>query len=349
MSSPAFPGVGGAATFSPAAPAASTGASGVLDQRLSMDVQGVDALRRTVRASPQEGMRQASRQFEALFMQMMLKSMREANPSDGLLGGTQEKTYTSMLDQQLTQNLSGRGLGLAEAMFKQLSRTLGGAEAAAAPADGAVDGLPAGRPFSFDAGRAPMPAVPGLPALTPSAPAPAPARTPDLSFYEAATGQATLSRSMLPQAKVEQFVSRLMPAAQQASQKSGVPAQLIMAQAALESGWGKREIRGEDGKNSFNLFGIKAGKDWKGPVVQTTTTEYVNGVAQKTQATFRAYASYEESFADYARFLTGNPRYAGVLTASNAADAAHGLQRAGYATDPHYGGKLVRIMKQMVG
>ena len=304
-------------------------ASGVLDQRLSLDVQGVDALRRTVRTSPQEGMKQASKQFEVMFMQMMLKSMREATPSDGMFSSSQEKTYTSMLDQQLSQNLSGRGLGLAEAMFTQLSRTMG-SNAPATTVGGQLPGAGAG----------------GAP-LMPAAVTSAPVRTPDLSFYEKATAQATMSRSVLPQAHVEQFVSRMLPAAQQASQASGVSAQLIMAQAALESGWGKREIRAEDGKTSFNVFGIKADKSWKGPVVEATTTEYVNGAAQKTQARFRAYCSYEESFADYARFLTSNPRYANVLATPYPADAAHGLQRAGYATDPDYGGKLVRIMKQM--
>ena len=291
--------------------------SGVLDQRLSLDVQGVDALRRTVRSSPQEGMKQASKQFEVMFLQMMLKSMREATPSDGMFSSSQEKTYTSMLDQQLSQNLSGRGLGLAEAMLAQLSRAMG--NEAAPPAPGA---------------------------LAPKT-APVSQATPDLSLYEAATAQATLSRSALPQAHVEQFVTRMLPAAQRASQASGVPAQLIMAQAALESGWGRREIRAEDGSPSYNLFGIKADKSWKGPVAETTTTEYVNGVAQKTRASFRAYGSYDEAFSDYAKFLVTNPRYANVLANRDPAEAAHGLQRAGYATDPDYGGKLVRIMKQM--
>lgn len=303
-------------------------ASGVLDQRLSLDVQSVDALRRTVRSSPHEGMKQASKQFEVMFLQMMLKSMRDATPSEGIFSSSQEKTYTSMLDQQLSQNLSGRGLGLAEAMFTQLSRTMG---------NNAAEQLSGNIPGSTSLG---MPLVPTIvmPALT---------RVPDLSFYEKATAQATMSRSVLPQAHVEQFVSRMLPAAQRASQTSGVPAQLIMAQAALESGWGKREIRTEDGKTSFNVFGIKADKGWKGPVVETTTTEYVNGATQKIQARFRAYDSYEESFADYARFLTSNPRYANVLATPNPAEAAHGLQRAGYATDPNYGEKLVRIMEQM--
>ena len=298
--------------------------AGVLDQRLSLDVQGVDALRRTVRSSPQEGMKQASKQFEVMFMQMMLKSMREATPSDGMFSSQQEKTYTSMLDQQLSQNLSGRGLGLAEAMLTQLSRTMGSAAAS----------LPADTPLG-----APGPLAPTTSPISRTA--------PDLSFYETATAQATLSRSVLPQAHVEQFVTRMLPAAQRASQASGVPAQLIMAQAALESGWGRREIRSEDGNPSYNLFGIKADKSWKGPVAETTTTEYVNGVAQKTRATFRAYGSYDEAFTDYAKFLVTNPRYTNVLATQDPAAAAHGLQRAGYATDPEYGGKLVRIMKQM--
>ena len=335
MNSAGFPNLN-----NPASPASS-----VLDQRLSLDVQGVDSLRRTARSSPQEGMKQASKQFEVMFMHMMLKSMREATPSDGMLSSSQEKTYTSMLDQQLSQNLSGRsrGLGLAEAMFTQLNRTMGGD--ALAPATAAGGKMPGatllGMPRMTDA-KNQSPRMPLLKAVTPAL-----TRVPDLSFYEKATAQATMSRSVLPQAHVEQFVSRMLPAAQRASQASGVPAQLIMAQAALESGWGKREIRSEDGKTSFNMFGIKADKNWKGPVVEATTTEYVNGVAQKTQARFRAYGSYEESFADYARFLTSNPRYANVLASPDAAAAAHGLQRAGYATDPNYGGKLVRIMEQM--
>lgn len=297
-----------------------TPAAGVLDQRLSLDVQGVDELRRTARSSPQEGMRQASKQFEVMFMSMVLKSMREATPSEGLFGSQSEKMYTSMLDQQLAQNLSGRGLGLADAMYAQLSRMAGGEAAVAEPK-----------------------AVP-LPLPTPAVPL---GRAPDLSLYEEATAQATLSRSALPQAHVEAFVSRLLPAAQRASEASGVPAQLILAQAALESGWGKREIRKEDGSSSFNVFGIKADRSWKGAVAESATTEYLNGVPQKTRAAFRAYGSYDEAFADYAKFLAGNPRYSGVLAARDPAEAAHGLQRAGYATDPEYGGKLVRIMRQM--
>lgn len=301
--------------------------SGALDQRFALDVQGVDALRRTTRTSPQEGLKQVSRQFEAMFMQMVLKSMREATPSDGMFDSQQGKLYTSMLDQQLAQNLSGRGLGLAEAMQAQLSRSISPGQA--------QDATPAGKLLTPPLNQNPQ----GL--------QPSPAAVPDLSFYDAAAENPARNASAAAQGHVEQFVARMAAPAQAASQASGVPTQLILAQAALESGWGRREIRGDDGSQSHNLFGIKAGKNWKGPVVEATTTEYVDGVAQRTRATFRAYGSYAEAFADYARFLTGNPRYAQVLATSDPAEAAHGLQRAGYATDPQYGGKLVRIMKQI--
>lgn len=323
----------------------SSATPGVLDQRLSLDVQGVDALRRTVRTSPQEGMKQASKQFEVMFMQMVLKSMREATPSDGMFASQQEKMYTSMLDQQLAQNLSGRGVGLAQAMFAQLSRTMGNAATQALPASALPIATPADQPLAAPPGALAPKTEPAAQTAPVAALSLTPA--PELTFYEATTGQATLSRSVLPQAQVEQFVLRMLPAAQRASQKSGVPAQLIMAQAALESGWGRREVRAKDGGASYNLFGIKADRSWKGPVVEATTTEYVNGVAQKTQATFRVYGSYEEAFADHTRFLLGNPRYANVLATRDATEAAHALQRAGYATDPQYGGKLVRIMQRM--
>ena len=118
----------------------------------------------------------------------------------------------------------------------------------------------------------------------------------------------------------------------------------MVAQAALESGWGKNEIRRADGSPSFNVFGIKAGRSWSGPVAETVTTEYVNGVAQKSVEKFRAYSSYAEGFRDYANLLLNNPRYAAVLEQRDAASFARGLQQAGYATDPMYADKLMRIL-----
>ncbi|HET7837208.1 MAG TPA: flagellar assembly peptidoglycan hydrolase FlgJ [Variovorax sp.] len=316
--------------------AANTGAdrAGALDQRFALDVQGVDALRRTVRASPEEGLKQVSRQFEALFMNMVLKSMREATPSSGLLDGQNEKIYTSMLDQQLAQNLSGRGLGLAEAMLAQLQRSAAAGTDEREPNPAGMSLAPRG----------------GLP-LSPQAGIPlgsAPSSRVDLSAYQVnndRSGSAAGAVANL-QGHVDSFVNRMGASAQAASAASGVPAPLILAQAALESGWGKREIRADDGTQSFNLFGIKADRGWQGPVVETTTTEYVDGEPQRIRAKFRAYGSYEEAFTDYARFMTRNPRYANVLATGDPTEAAHGLQRAGYATDPQYGQKLVRIMQK---
>ena len=123
----------------------------------------------------------------------------------------------------------------------------------------------------------------------------------------------------------------------------------FMGQAALESGWGKREIKHADGSTSFNLFGIKAGPSWKGKVVNVLTTEYEDGVARKVTQPFRAYASYEESFADYARLIGNSPRYESVTTARNEIEAARRIQDAGYATDPRYAQKLIGIMGQLRG
>lgn len=311
-----------------------TARSGALDARFALDMQGVDALRRTARTTPEEGMKQVSRQFEAMFMNMVLKSMREASAtmSSGLLESQNEKVYLSMFDQQLSQSLSGRGLGLADAMLKQLQRTMATTGSADLPDQPQAMPLQA-RSFSQASGA-------------PAMPLPRQAASADLSIYQANGGQPSAGAVASLQDHVDQFVSRMGPSAQAASAASGVPAPLILAQAALESGWGKREIRAENGAQSFNLFGIKADRSWKGPTVEVTTTEFVDGEPQKVRAKFRAYGSYDEAFTDYARFITRNPRYADVLSTDDPAQAAHGLQRAGYATDPQYGNKLVRIMQK---
>lgn len=315
--------------------------SGAMDSRFALDVQGVDALRRTVHGSPQEGLKQVSRQFEALFMNMVLKSMREASATmnSGLLESQNEKVYLSMFDQQLSQNLSGRGVGLAEAMMAQLQRTMATTGSADLPDDPQqAAGLPQYQPQA----RAATLQGSGVPVM----PLPRQATQADLSIYQANGGQPSAGAVASLQDHVDQFVSRMGPSAQAASAASGVPAPLILAQAALESGWGKREIRGENGAQSFNLFGIKADRSWKGPTVEITTTEFVDGEPQKVRAKFRAYGSYDEAFTDYAQFITRNPRYADVVATDDPAQAAHGLQRAGYATDPQYGHKLVRIMQK---
>ncbi len=161
-----------------------------------------------------------------------------------------------------------------------------------------------------------------------------------LAPADAARAAATLDAP----AHVRTFVDRMGAAAQYAAEQSGLPASLILSQAALESGWGRREILHEDGRSSHNLFGIKATGNWEGAVVNVLTTEYTDGEARKLEQPFRAYDSYAESFADYARLITGNRRYRAVLDAASPQDAARRIQAAGYATDPGYADKLIAIM-----
>jgi len=149
----------------------------------------------------------------------------------------------------------------------------------------------------------------------------------------------------IPQKSAAAFVQAHTAAARSAAAQTGIPAEFMISQAALETGWGRKEILHADGSTSFNLFGIKAGAGWRGPVAEVTTTEFINGKAQKVTAKFRAYGSYAESFADYARLIKDSPRYAQVVArGSDAAGFAQGLQRAGYATDPAYADKLSRVI-----
>ena len=287
-----------------------------LTSKFALDVQGVNQLKLDARQSSPGALKQAAQQFEAVFMNMLMKSMREASPQDGMFDSEQTRMYTSMLDQQLTQRMASRGIGLADVMVRQLSRTL------AVPADGA-DAIP-------DA----VPAAQGLP-LNPSDPV-------------AKAIPAVAVRSGDVPEHVEAFVQRLLPHAQMASASTGIPAQFMMGQAALETGWGKAEIRGADGQNSYNLFGIKAGNGWKGRTVDIVTTEYVNGKPQKQVDTFRAYDSYADSFRDYANLLRSNARYQNVIAqGQDAAGFALGLQRAGYATDPNYAQKLMGVIERV--
>jgi len=286
-----------------------------LASKFALDVQGVNQLKLDAKQSSPEALKQAAQQFEAVFMNMLMKSMREATPQDGMLDSDQTRMYTSMLDQQLTQRMASRGIGLADVMVRQLSIALN----VPPPGEGAVPGVEGAQGFPLNA--------PG-PVMAPLLPA-APVRSGDAAAH------------------VEAFVQRLLPHAEAASATTGIPARFMLGQAALESGWGKAEIRGADGQNSHNLFGIKAGASWKGQTVDIVTTEYVNGKPQKQVESFRAYDSYADSFRDYATLLRSNARYQNVIAqGQDAAGFAQGLQQAGYATDPNYAQKLMSVIRQ---
>lgn len=336
-----------------------------LSQRFALDTQGFEGLKQSARNSSDPGtLRAAARQFEAVFTQMVLKSMRDATPQDGVFDSEQGKLYMSMLDQQLAQQMSSRGIGLAEVMVRQLARATGAQDpqgmigAASAPGAKGTAAADAEMAQLLDsrAGSAAAASDGDVPAIGTVVPGTSWNPMAGLRQYRSqdysgqGQGQEESSLGPLPDdapAHVTAFVSRMAGPAEAASRASGVPARLIVGQAALESGWGRREIAHPDGSTTFNVFGIKAGANWKGRVAEVTTTEYVDGQPQKVRARFRAYGSYDEACADYARLLTNNPRYSAVVSAGSADEAAHGLQRAGYATDPAYGHKLVQIMKKV--
>ncbi|PHP88883.1 MULTISPECIES: flagellar assembly peptidoglycan hydrolase FlgJ [Burkholderia] len=318
-----------------------------LTQRFALDVQGFDALRAQAKQSPQAGAKAVAGQFDAMFTQMMLKSMRDATPDGGLLDSHTSKMYTSMLDQQLAQQMSTRGIGVADALMKQLLRNAGvGAGGAAADVGaGGMGGMGVG-------GLGTAGNEGGLAAM--NAMAKAYANAANNGGLAGARGYSAGS-ALTPPLKgasgvrdADAFVDRLAGPAQAASATTGIPARFIVGQAALESGWGKREIRATDGSTSYNVFGIKANKGWTGRTVSALTTEYVNGTPRRVVAKFRAYDSYEHAMTDYANLLKNNPRYAGVLSASRSVEGfAHGMQKAGYATDPNYAKKLISIMQQI--
>lgn len=292
-----------------------------MDVSAAYDANSLHKLHQQASQSGSKSLPAVARQVEGLFVQMMLKSMRAALPKDGLFNSSQSELYTSMYDQQIAQQLSSKGLGLADMMVKQLSQ-------------------PGSAPKS-DAGNTGL--VPGpLPALD--------YMTPALQgefFRRNQQQNAPAAAPMTPVATGNSFTDRLSVPAMIAASQSGISHHLILAQAALESGWGKREIPTSDGKQSYNLFGIKASGDWKGKSTQITTTEYQNGQPVKIQQRFRVYDSYLEAIGDYVKLLSANPRYREVVNAARPEDAAYALQRAGYATDPNYGAKLVQIINQL--
>ena len=294
---------------------------GELQGTLAIDVQALGALRAQAKASPDAALNKVATQFEALFIQMMLKSMRDTMSQDGMFDNDATRTYMGMLDQQLATSMSGKsGFGLSEIIARQLRGTGpagavdAAAGAAATPATGQDTAAPAPvNPFSPMDGYPPSDAV----GATPQASAPA---------------------------HVRDFMERIGPHALEASRKTGVPARFIAAQAALESNWGRNEIRSSDGTRSHNFFGIKASRGWNGKTVDTATTEYSGGQASRTTEKFRAYDSYADAFSDYARLL--QIRYKDAVAAGNdPAQFALGLQRAGYATDPRYAEKVARVIQ----
>ena len=286
-------------------------------QALAVDGRSLNALK--LQASQgdaqaaKDATQEAAKQLESLFMRELIKSMREATMKSGLLDGAESNLANDLFDQQLSVQMSGLPGGLSEAIQRQLAKQMGG--------DADSTALVPGSTLSLDVSRLRSSGAKASTAADPAMPAP--------------KGR-------------DNFVQHHLAAAERVAQESGIPASFMLGQAGHETGWGKSEIRHKDGSNSFNLFGIKAGKGWTGKVAEITTTEYINGTPRKVTAKFRAYDSYEDSFKDYARLINDNPRYdkAQAIAKTGSATAyAAALQKAGYATDPQYAAKLGRAIQ----
>ena len=294
------------------------------------DSSGLAAIKRQAKSNDPAALKAVAKQFEALFLQMVLKSMRDATPKEGLFDSDQTRLYESLLDQQMSQVLAAKGgTGLAKVIESQLSRNAASSDSSSVGASPALE-VPA---VPVNINRSRSMSVPGA---APEAPSVAVTASQEIGGRMAAASPSTSS-----------FIEKMAPYAEDASRAAGIPAKFMLAQAALETGWGRAEPRGADGQPSYNVFGIKAGKNWTGPTADATTTEYVGGVAQQRVERFRAYGSYAEAFRDYANLLASNPRYSGVIGSTDAASFAQGLTRAGYATDPAYADKLTRIIGTM--
>ncbi|MBV2181188.1 MAG: flagellar assembly peptidoglycan hydrolase FlgJ [Castellaniella sp.] len=299
-----------------------------------LDFSSLNTLKRGVQAganAPADKQREVARQFEAVFIQMMLKQARQTSDQmPTLLDSQATRMARSLGDEQAALALANPGLGLADALMAQMQGNSGqkAADPLANPPEAARSRLP-GLQSRIGEGRRQV--------------ADSIASLIDV-LTQRRLGQKVSSAIQGAPDHIRTFVDQMAAAADVASRRSGVPAKLILSQAALESGWGQREITRPDGSSSHNLFGIKAGRGWHGEVVQAMTTEYVDGEPRKMVQPFRAYASYADSLTDYANLISQSDRYSAVMTARSAEDAARKVQAAGYATDPSYADKLISIM-----
>lgn len=302
-------------------------------QDTHLNSQGMESLRAKGREGDPEALKEVARQFESMFVHQMFKQMRSSNEvfgKDSYFSSDETKFHQEMLDQQMSLELTkGQGLGMAEMLYRQMSSAYGkhlnapadsGAEADSPPVSGGL--------FRNE----------NLGSTSYSAPsASASATPPAASIVERES-----SLGDTPQ----DFVQRIRPHAEAAAQQLGVKPESLVAQAALETGWGQHVIHGRDGKNSHNLFNIKADERWNGDRVNVSTLEYRDGLPQMERADFRDYPDYEQSFADYVDFLQNSPRYQEALKSGQDPERyAEALQEAGYATDPAYAEKIKSLLR----
>lgn len=293
-----------------------------------MDIQGLASLRSQARQAPGAAISEVAGQFESLFVQMMLKSMRDATVDGGLFDSTQLDTYQQMFDQQVSLELSQQGgIGLAEILVTQLG---GGAQS-----ETVIEEAGSAPPL-VSLERPPLRVQRDVPGLIPPA-----TERQSVVRADSATRQDDLAASP------EAFIEAVWDDAVAAAGELGLDPAVLVAQSALETGWGKKVIQAADGSSSFNLFGIKVGNGWRGDSSTVNTMEFRDGLAALEKAAFRVYDSLSTAFKDYVSFLKDNPRYQSALEkVSDSKAFLTELQQAGYATDPKYAEKILGILER---
>jgi flagellar protein FlgJ len=289
------------------------------EQTTISDFQSMATLRQQAKNDPEATLKQVAKHFESLYLNMMLKSMRQASLGDPIFDSNSGSLYRDMYDNQIAlQMTQHNGLGIADMLVKQLSGNMG------KPLTPSAEEGTKSVPVSIAVSKFNM--------------------IEDNQLNRKSTKQDPVQFS-----SHNEFVETLMPYAEKAANDLGVAPQVLIAQAALETGWGQYVQKLADGKSSFNLFNIKSDSRWNGNSVNVKTLEYRDGIAQKENASFRVYDSYQESFNDYVEFIKSNPRYQTALE-SNADPEAYAkeLQNAGYATDPQYADKVIDIYQRQV-
>lgn len=320
----------------------------------------------------QENAKEIAQQFEALFLQMTLKSMRDSISKDELFSSDENGDFaTGLLDQQLAYNISksGKGTGIASQVEAEIMRFIRNKNnlGVTPPINEDVKNkpipnftknhvAPVVNPINTEINSTPIKTSevnvektnsPVVAQVSTRESTTAPSKTPMDNVLASIINETKENQQVKKQGQSitpKNFIQEILKGSLQASAETGVPPQFILGHAALESGWGKGTPKLENGDSSFNIFNVKANKDWKGSTVDVATTEYINGSPVKRVETFKAYGSYEEAFKDYATLLKGSSRYASILGSQNSGEFAKGLQKAGYATDPSYSSKLEQVI-----
>ncbi|RDV25031.1 flagellar assembly peptidoglycan hydrolase FlgJ [Alteromonas aestuariivivens] len=290
------------------------------------DMGSINSLREAIASGDEKVLNEAAQQFEAIFVQMMLKSMRQAQDAladeDSPFNSQQVKFYRDMHDQQMATDLaSNGGLGLAELIVQQLGQMDGSfTPASVLRNDANLPSLNRQRQQVIDEAQQNV--------LGPEQSRPAAGAAFKAPMFESA----------------QDFIARLYPYAKQAAQELGTDPKALIAQAAVETGWGQHVIHKGEGQSSNNLFGIKANRHWQGDQAVVSTLEFNGGVANRQKAAFRAYDSLGQGLQDYVEFIKSQPRYQqAVANGHDTQSYFESLQQAGYATDPEYASKVMAV------